>query len=315
MQSSISSATGGRSSDFSRRNNEDQMRTRNVAATVVSLLLFVSPGFCQSGSLSDNRVIASVDSALDRLLQIHKEIKEIHPFLARLHPVAVVEADSLFIFDIDSTGTSYHFQRKEPVPFPMERGIRASFPLSSYGNRPTCIVSREVFDSLKGYATIFHEFIHCTQALTCEYKLKQDLHIAQAAAAARDYSWEINHRFPYNDTVFVEAYSRFLRALGDRDARALLVSGRDLKHRLAQDDYEYMVWVEWKEGFARYIENKIRVRYHLAPNLAGRDQPFDRVTFYYGGERFITYLAAQHGGIFPDARDLFGEMFEFPGRK
>jgi hypothetical protein len=288
---------------------------RTATATVVSLLLFSSGAISQSGTLSDDRVISHVDSALGRLVQMQKEIKEIHPFLARLHPVAVVEEESLFIFDIDSTGTSYRFQRKEPVPFPMERGIRASFPLFSYGNRPTCIVSREVFDSTKVYATIFHEFIHCTQALTCENNLKQELHVARAAAAARDYSWEINHRFPYNDTGFVEAYSRFLRALGDRDARALLQSGRDLKHRLARDDYEYMVWVEWKEGFARYIENKIRRRYDLEQNPGGREQPYGRVSFYYGGEGLIAYLAARHGGIFPDVGELFGEMFALPEGK
>jgi hypothetical protein len=284
------------------------MRTRTIAGAVVSLLLISSRAFSQSGTLSDERVIANVDSALGRLMQMQREIKDIHPFLARVHPVAVVEGDVLFIFDIDSTGTSYRYQRKEPIPFPMEKGIRASFPLFSYGNRPSCIVSREVFDSLKGYATIFHEFIHCTQALTCENSLKQELHVAQAAAAARDYSWEINHRFPYKDSEFVEAYSKFLRALEDRDARALLQAARDMKHRLAQDDYEYMVWVEWKEGFARYIENKIRLRYNLEPNLAGREQPFDRVTFYYGGERFMTYLAGRHRGIFPDVKELFGEM-------
>ena len=291
------------------------MRTGSILAAVLLLLAFSSRGISQSGTLSDERVIANVDSALARLVQMQKEIKEIHPFLARMHPVAVVEGEVLFIFDIDSSGTSYRFQRKEPVPFQMERGIRASFPLFSYGNRPTCIVSREVFDSTKGYATIFHEFIHCTQALTCENGLKEKLHVAQAAAAARDYSWEINHRFPYNDTVFVEAYSRFLLALGDRDAHALVQSARDLKRRLAPDDYEYMVWVEWKEGFARYIENKIRLRYNLGSNLGGREQPFDRVTLYYGGEKCMTYLAAQHGGIFPDVRELFGEMFALPEGK
>ena len=291
------------------------MRARSVSATVVSLVLFSSGTLSQSGTLSAERVIANVDSALGRLVQMQKDIREIHPFLARLHPVAVVEGDTLFIFDIDSAGTSYHFQRKEPVPFPMERGIRASFPLFSYGNRPTCIVSREVFDSTKGYATIFHEFIHCTQALTCENDLKQELHVARAAAAARDYSWEINHRFPYNDTVVVEAYSRFLRGIRNRDARALSQSCGDLKRRLARDDYEYMVWVEWKEGFARYIENRIRLRYNLEPNAGGREEPFDRVTFYYGGEELIAYLAAQRGGILPDVRELFGEMFTLSERK
>ena len=197
----------------------------------------------------------------------------------------------------------------------MERGIRASFPLFSYGNRPTCIVSREVFDSTKGYATIFQEFIHCTQALTCENELKQELHVARSAVAARDYSWEINHRFPYNDTGFVEAYSRFLRAPGDRDARALLKSVRDLRHLLARDDYEYMVWVEWKEGFARYIENKIRLRYDLEQNSGGREQPFSRVSFYYGGETLIANIAAKRGGSVPDVGELFREMFALPEEK
>jgi hypothetical protein len=85
--------------------------------------------------------------------------------------------------------------------------------------------------------------------------------------------------------------------------------------RLVRDDYEYMVWVAWKEGFARYIENRIRRRYGLEPNLGGREQPFDRVTFYNGGEKLITYLAAQRGGKFPDVRELFGEMFALPEGK
>jgi Na+/alanine symporter len=37
-----------------------------------------------------------------------------------------------------------------------------------------------------------------------------------------------------------------------------------------------------------------------------------RVTFYYGGEKLMTYLSAQRGGIFPDVTELFGEMFALP---
>jgi hypothetical protein len=92
-------------------------------------------------------------------------------------------------------------------------------------------------------------------------------------------------------------------------------AAKELKRRLTQDDYEYMVWVEWKEGFARYVENRIRLRYNLEPNLAGRDPPYDRVTLYYGGEKFATYLATQRGGGIPDVRKLFGEMFALPDGK
>ncbi len=36
------------------------------------------------------------------------------------------------------------------------------------------------------------------------------------------------------------------------DAKAVR---RKLRKTLDRIDFEYMVWVEWKEGFVRYIEN------------------------------------------------------------
>ena len=115
----------------------------------------------------------------------------------------------------------------------MQQGIRASFPLSTYGNVPTCVVSPEVFDTREGYATIFHEFVHCAQALSCENSLKQTLHVARAAFAAKDYSWEINRQFPYGDSGFVGAYSRFLGSLRAGDARGIRNSAREMKQTCA----------------------------------------------------------------------------------
>ncbi len=231
------------------------MLIRIVQAAVITIVLAAPGLWCQSVITPDSAVIATVESSLQKLTQMHEEIRDIHSFLSRLHPIAVVEGGSLFIFDADSLGQVYKFQKKEPVPFPMDKGIRASFPLASFGGRPTCVVSREVFDSTKGYATIFHEFIHCTQYLTCENQLKQGLQITQAAASAKNYSWEINHPFPYGDAGFVREYTNQLRALAEHDSGTAVQIRRDLKRRLPQIDYEYMVWVEWKEGLARFIEN------------------------------------------------------------
>jgi hypothetical protein len=197
----------------------------------------------------------------------------------------------------------------------MQKGIRASFPLSCYGNKPTCVVSPEVFDSKEGYATVFHEFVHCAQALSCENALKQTLHVARAAFAAKDYSWEINHAFPYSDPVFAESYFRLLVALRDRNPDDIVGAVRDLKRRLKGDDYEYMVWVEWKEGLARYFENRIRALYALEPNTGGSEQPYNRVCFYNGGEGLIAYLANRKGGSFPTAAELFPEMMALPDGK
>lgn len=287
------------------------MPTHILRATIF-LILLESPGlFGEPGKLSDSDIISKVDKALQKLTQMHQEIRDIHPSLLLLHPIAVVEADSLFIFDVDSSHQRYTFREKEPVPFPMEKGIRASFPLASYGGKPTCVVSREVFDSLKGYATIFHEFIHCTQYLTCENRLKQELQIAQEAARAKNYSWEINYSFPYQDAEFVKAYSRLLLELADHDTGTVLHMRRDLKQRLRQIDYEYMVWVEWKEGFARFIENEIRSRIGIEANRSGNEQPYNRVTFYYGGEEFIRFLMHHDREQFLDIEALFKRMVGF----
>ena len=59
---------------------------------------------------------------------------------------------------------------------------------------------------------------------------------------------------------------------------------RRLKQRLPQIEYEYMVWVEWKEGFVRFIENEIRSRIGIDANHSGKEQPYNRVTFYFGAK-------------------------------
>lgn len=287
---------------------------KSLAAILVLIFAYclgTFPG--DPGRQSDERIIASVDTALQRLVIVHQTIKEIHPFLASLHPIAIVEDSSLFIFDADTVTGKYRFQKKAPLPFPMQKGIRASFPLSSYEGKPTCVVSREIFESLDGYATLFHEFVHCTQFLTCENKLKMRLHISQTAARTKNYSWEINYAFPYDDSSFVRDYAAFLKALKNHDSDASRQCARRLKQRLSQDDYEYLVWVEWKEGMARFVENKIRVALHLRENTGGDAESFNRVTFYFGGDQLIRTLTSAKTNEAFDAERLFDRMYAFAG--
>ena len=284
------------------------MLARTLRATVMLFILCTPRVLCQPAIFSDSSLIAQVTASLQKLMQLQKEVGDIHPFLHHLHPVAVVERDSLFIFDADPTLREYRFQKKEPVPFPMVKGIRPSFPLECYGGKPTCVVSREVFDSMKGYVTVFHEFVHCTQFLTCENALKQGLRITREAAISHKYSWEINHAFPYEDTVFVKSYAGFLEAVARQDTGAAFQNRRSLKQHLSEIDHEYLVWVEWKEGFARFIENEIRSRYGIEANEGGKDAPYNRVTFYFGGERFIRFLIREDRTGPVDVGELFRRM-------
>ena len=276
---------------------------------VFFLMLFTGVyNFCLSKQASDQTIISQVDSAMHRVMEIQGEIKDIHPLLSLVHPVAVLEEDHLYIFDVDTSDWEYRFQSKEPVPFPMPKGIRASFPLSCYEGKPACIVSKDVFDSLDGIIMIFHEFIHCGQYHTCELRLKETMEIARIAAENNDYSWELNHPFPYEDTVFVSNYTSFLDALSRNDQEAINEYRARLKRGLTQVDFEYMVWQEWKEGFARLIENRIRSRYGLPPNEYGKDQPYHRITFYYGGAEYIDYLGQHESDLFDDVESLFQRL-------
>ncbi len=279
-----------------------------VIAFLVLTSLF---NFNHSQNQDSNNLILNVDSALITLLEIQDKIKPMHPFLSQLHPVVISYTGNLYIFDFDTLTKKYGFIRKVSSPVPLPDEVRASFPLSSYENKPSCIVTLDIFNSLAGYTTIFHEFIHCTQASTVEYQIKSSLKIAQEAAEKNDYSWELNHLFPYQDSVFTDYYTSFIEAVNENDERRIKAIRGDLKEYLSQVDFEYMVWQEWKEGFARFIENKIRRELDIEENHFGENRPYNRVTFYYGGELFINYLIQKDEELSTNIESLFEHMYNF----
>ncbi|BCX03836.1 MAG: hypothetical protein KatS3mg053_1774 [Candidatus Roseilinea sp.] len=243
---------------------------------------------------------------LQKIFIVQESIQDIHPFLESLFPIAIVEDDHFLIYDTEPNDRRYTFIRKAATPMPIPQGVRAAFQLASYDNRMACVVTGDVFDEPDGYVTIFHEFIHCQQAEICEQKLKQQLSVARQAQAVNDYMWEINHPFPYAVPEFVRPYQSFLHAHTLSEIESIR---EQLRGVLKQDDYEYMVWQEWKEGFARFIENRIRRRLGLPENHGGGEQPFSRVVFYEGGARYIEKLSMQEPELTVQIEKLFDRMF------
>ncbi|MEW6455573.1 MAG: beta-propeller fold lactonase family protein [Acidobacteriota bacterium] len=245
--------------------------------------------------------------SLQKIFEIQNKIRDIHPFLEKTFPIAIVEGSYFFIFDADSSKKRYIFIKKAPTPMPIAKGVRAAFPLQSYGGKMVCVISGEVFESLEGYASIFHEFLHCYQFEICEQKLKEKLDIAQKAMAKKDYAWELNHPFPYDNNEFTKTYSLFLKALEENKPHDISKYRSELKRILAKNDFEYMVWQEWKEGLARFIENQVRLRLDLEENhYVG--EPFSRISFYEGGARFIEFLSKQDPRLLVEIERLFYKM-------
>ncbi|MBN1579771.1 MAG: hypothetical protein JXA89_03650 [Anaerolineae bacterium] len=255
-----------------------------------------------------NEMAARYARSLEKLCGIQSTVKDVHPLLRQSFPVALVENDQFFVFDVDPSRRQYIPIKQAPVPMPVPAGVRAAFPLDCYDDRSACVVTGDVFDSLAGYATILHEFVHCYQWQTCEPRLKQTLTIARKAQAANDYMWEINYPFPYTDPGFVKAYRSFLNATHVEMHGMVLERRAALKQCLDEGDREYLTWQEWKEGFARWIENQIRVRLGVEENHGGQQEPFDRVVFYEGGARLIAFLGRDDPGLVLDIERLFLRM-------
>ncbi len=245
---------------------------------------------------------------LRKVFQIQEKIKDIHRLLNKAFAIAIVSDGVLMIFEADPLQKGYFHVKNTPTHMPIPNCVRAAFPIESFDNRAVCVVSEDVFESIEGYAAIFHEFVHCFQWETCEEKLKMTLGVAQKAMAEGNISWELDYPFPYHDPDFIKDYSLFARALQTNEADEIRRHRDTLKKTLGRRDCDYMIWQEWKEGFARLIENRIRRRLDIPENHSGLEQPFTRISFYEGGSRFIDFLSARHSGLLDDLEGLFQRL-------
>jgi hypothetical protein len=245
------------------------------------------------------------ESALQKVLDLQAKIKDIHPLFGKTYPIAIVEGKTFLVFDVEGQGTSYRLVKTAPTPMPIPVGVRAAFDLECYEQKTACVVTGEVFNTLDGYITIFHEFVHCHQASTCELKLKQSLDVARQAMAAGNYMWEIEHPFPYDSPEFVETYTALLQAVDANQGEEAIRFHQKLRKFLQPLDFEYLIWQEWKEGLARLIENRLQWRLDMLENHYGRQQPYHRITLYEGGAGVIAALSQAKPELYTHLEALF----------
>ena len=264
----------------------------------------------QGGEQHNTGDIAAVEERyrddLARIVSYREKLKSIHPFMEELYPVTIVVDDHFYVFDVDDGG-DYVPVAECPAPMPVPDGVRAAFQIACYDNKTACVVTPDVFEESFGYATIFHEFIHCHQAATVEPGLRQNLPLAQKALEEEDYMWEINYPFPYEGD-FETLYARFMQAAEEGDMEAVAGYRNELAAMLDDHDYQYMVWQEWKEGFALFLENKIRKEMGLDRNMVGRRRPYGRTTFYAGGAAWIARMGEDDPMLLTDLEALFDRM-------
>lgn len=79
--------------------------------------------------------------SLEKLLELHKQIKDIDISVSKLYPVTLVEDNTFFVFDLNESGEKYEYKLESPTPMQMPKGILAAFPLDFYYDKPSAIIS------------------------------------------------------------------------------------------------------------------------------------------------------------------------------
>ena len=243
---------------------------------------------------------------LNFIFEFRNKIKDIHPLLNKCFPVVVSSVDKVDIYDV-TPEEKYTLVKTDKNMFGHIPHIRASFPFESYGNRPVCIITEDVFDEPNGYAVIFHEFIHCQQYELCETRLKKRLSVYNQSMLEKNYMWELNYDFPYSSIEFMSYCNT--DASENNLLKTLAEKRRLIKNNYGIANYEYMTWQEWKEGFARYIETMIIEK---TGNKVEQSDSLcmSRVCLYKTGARFIGALKTKYHNCDENIESLFEMIYE-----
>jgi hypothetical protein len=288
---------------------------KKVITSTLLLAALAAPAIAQAPG-QDVKTAASAKYAapLGKIFDYQKMFAPLDPALAKVYPVAIVENKTFYVFEPVPGQKTYRLAVTAPDTYDVPVGVRAAMPLAFWEGRMACVVTPEIFSQPDGYVFIFHEFVHCAQWYGGEMRFKEGLSIFKQAMEKKDYSWELQYPFPYTDPDFVRSYRALLDAWERDDTAAAAALREQLYKSLSPQDWEYLTWQEWKEGLARNLENRMRRVAGLPENAGGTSAPYDRITFYVGGDKLIRFLERTERKAAGDLETLYRKISAKPVR-
>jgi len=240
--------------------------------------------------------------SINQIFKTYEKINKLDKSLEQLYPIAIVEDNNFFVFDLNLSGNQYEYKMNFPAQINLPNEVLAAFPLEGYEGKMAAVITHKAFDNIESMVSIFHEFVHCFQFYNYEMNIKKTLTIAQEAEKKQDYMWELNYPFPYNNEEFIRKTMELNNGYDIRKYHT------EIKNILNEKEFEYMIWQEWKEGYARYIENMIREKTDIKRNSQILAPPFDRVCFYEIGSKYIETLINSNIELKNNLEKIFYEI-------
>lgn len=241
---------------------------------------------------------------INELQELQKDLVSIHPLFADYYPVVVAFETLLYIYDYSSRTQQYEWVKTVPDDLNIPEGCLAAFPVHHMGGRMCAVVTDAAFQNFEQKVYLFHEFVHCY--VYEQYNDMGDrLEIKRKMEQIKRVTWELDYEFPYDNEMVVQRITSLLSALKSKDLLQVKEARVALFSSLSEEQGEYFNWLEWNEGYARYLENRIREKFGLEINHMGDSAPFNRLVFYECGSEYISLLVNEQPDLHTDLEQLF----------
>jgi len=259
-------------------------------------------------SMEEKTFIQSQINFMDKIIEMYNEIKYIHISLEELYPITIIHNNNFFVFDLDDNGNKYELKLKMELPEFMSGDfsyLLAAFPLDFYEMKASVVISNNILENPDNHIAIFHEFVHCFQWHNGELDIRRELLVEKQECEKNNFNWELDYPFPYNSEYFINKTIELSNSITYEN---MLQYHMDMKKYLQETEFEYMIWQEWKEGFARYVENLIRIKLEMEINTNELNPPFNRVHFYEIGSKYIKLFVNNENELGNNIKELFYRM-------
>ncbi|MGC5770850.1 hypothetical protein [Paenibacillus pabuli] len=241
---------------------------------------------------------------INELQVLQKDLVSIHPLFAEHYPVVVAFESLLYIYDYSSKTEQYEWVKTVPDDLNIPDDCLAAFEVHHMEGRMCAVVTDAAFQNFEQKVYLFHEFIHC---YVCEQfpDISDRLEIKRRMEQIKRVTWELDYEFPYDHEMVVQRITSLLSALKSGDLLQVKEARLALFSSLSEEQGEYFNWLEWNEGYARYMENRIREQWGLEINHMGDSAPFNRLVFYECGSEYISLLINEQPELHTDLERLF----------
>ncbi|OPG98766.1 hypothetical protein B2I21_10580 [Chryseobacterium mucoviscidosis] len=241
---------------------------------------------------------------INELQELQKDLVSIHPLFREHYPVVVAYETLLYIYDYSSKTKQYEWVKTVPDDLNIPDECLAAFPVHHMDERICAVVTDAAFQNFEEKVFLFHEFVHCY--VYEQYRdIGDRLEIKRRMEQIKRVTWELDYEFPYDNEIVTERITSLLSALKSKDLLQVKAARLALFSSLSEEQGEYFNWLEWNEGYARYMENRIRVKLGLDINHLGDSAPFNRLVFYECGSEYINLLVNEQPDLLTDLEQLF----------